>query len=282
MPIPGLLKSKAFWTFSTVTGSVSCCVFYDRFESHRLRQEYLATAAEYGRQPLPHHQPPRCLSVFLIAADATQHRAIRDTFRAFALDLLTVAGVDYKWAVEVDGEEAAKRWDELARDANKPESMLEAKITREELVEHVLKRKLSAGSSAGTEADELLWEGVRAKAAPVDSRSSAGSDGFLALDQYTLKELESSLKTITETPTQTVTAEQPKSKWHWFSKRSPVSPPPTPSLLPVNLYYIPCDYPQTLFARLNRFLYGQRLLTRSIGEQVLAVIREQPQTVIDK
>ena len=285
MPIPGILKSKAFWTFSTFTGTVTSCVAYDRYQSHLLLQQYLTEAAEYGRQPLLHHQSPRCISIFLLSKDTIHHKALRDTFKTFALDILTRAGVDYKWVVEVDGEEAGKWWDDGAREGNKPELMLEDSkkiIDLVEFKEHVLERKLNeiAGieQPESVDATEFLWEGIRNKSCATDWPPS--SDGFVALDPFTYDSLQSSLQKLVDTPVKKVNLPVKKSSWFWSKSTQTPTNKSTPNLFPLPLYFIPCEYPQTALTRLNRFLFGQRHLTRSIGESLLALIREQPNTLV--
>lgn len=287
MPIPGILKSKAFWTFSTFTGTVSSCVAYDRYHSHVLRQKYLTEAAEYGRQPLLHHQSPRCISIFLLSKDTTHHKSLRDTFKIFALDILTRAGVDYKWVVEVDGEEAGKWWDDGAREGNNPELMLEDSkkiVDVEVLKEHVLERKLSemAGikqpEPESAETTEILWESIRNKSCSTDWPPS--SDGFLALDPFTYNSLHSSLKQLADTPVKIDNLPVKKSSWLWSKSSQTPASKLSLNLFPLPLYFIPCEYPQTAFTRLIRFLFGQRHLTRSIGEALLALIREQPKILV--
>ena len=299
MPVPGILKSKAFWTFSTFTGAVSSCVAYDRYQSHLLLQHYLNEASEYGRQPLPHHHQPRCISIFLLAKDADHRKAIRDAFKTYAVDILTVAGLDYKFVVEVDGEGASGKWDEMARESNKPELMLEDKIALNDLKNRVLKHKLieragikAAQEEASEDPTEFLWNGVRTKSSPLHlSEWPQGSDGFLALDPFTFESLQSALKEISaakDSETTVETVSKKSSSWFW-SKSSQAQSPPQPQqqqqlrpLFPVPVYFIPCDQAQSLSARLSRFLFRQHHLTRQIGEPLLELIREQPSVVIHK
>jgi hypothetical protein len=288
MSLPLILKSKAFWTFSTVTGSISSFVAYDRYQCRILRDYYLEVAAEYGRQPLPHHQSPRCISIFLISKNVVHHKPLRDTFKSFALDILTNAGVDYKWVVEVDGEEAGKWWDEGAREANKPELMLDDSKKTIDLIalnENVLEFELNEKSGLknnelNVSATEFLWQIIRKKACSIDWPPT--SDGFLALDPFTYTSLQSKLKQLAdEAPVLKVNTLLKKSSWFWSkSIQTPVDT--IPSLFPVPLYFIPCEYPQNAFARLYRFLFGQRHLTRSIGDNLLSLIREQPAVLITK
>lgn len=290
MPLPGLLKSKAFWAFSTVTGTVSSCVAYDRYQSHLLRTHYLQQASEYGRQPLPHHQSPRCLSIFLLARDAAHHKALREMFKDFGLEILTEAGVDYRWVVEVDGEEAGRLWDEGAREGNKPELMLEENkkvIGVDELNEHALEIALSdksgikqTSSTSSADPTDFLWQRIRYKSCSALDWPPT-SDGFLAIDPFTYTSLQSKLQQLKELQELPAEAPSPVKKKSWFwSKSNHTQTTATQSIFPVPIYFVPCDYPQTALSRLNRFLFGQRHLTRSIGDSLLALIREQPTVLI--
>lgn len=291
----GILKSKSFWTFSTITTAVSSCVAYDRYQANVLFQQFLSEAAEYGREPLPHPYQPRCISLLLVAKDAAHHRAIRSTFKSFAVELLTVAGIDYKWVVETDGEAAALQWNQVARETNKPESMLDdtKRIGLVDLADRLLKPKLFQRANTEineTDADRFLWNSVRNKSSPLHlSEWSSGSDGFLALDPFTFDSLQATLQVLANEPAEvqppTPPPTKPSSWFSWFKKTSPSpSPPVTPlrPLFPAQLYFVPCDHPQTALARLNRFLFGQRHLTQQIGSALLALIREQPETTINK
>ena len=166
MSLPPLLKSKFFWSFAAVPGGVTSGVAYDRYEAHRLKESYLKEARVYGREPLAVSAQPRCLSFFLLSPSATEHRGTLHAIREYALDILTEAGVDYRWVVEVDGEEAKIKWDELARERNEPEFMREqSAIPLEELKSNILEFLMNQvkGSSEGEDDGKsaLLWASLR-------------------------------------------------------------------------------------------------------------------------
>lgn len=280
MPAPAIFRSKAFWGFSTVTLGISSAVGYDRFQAHELTKKYLQEASLHGQQPLYPGQQPRCLSLFLLSPTLTHHSSLRSAFKSFAVELLTRAGIDYKWVVEVDGEEAKVLWDQLARDANKPELMLDTSaIDPEQLRTHILNFVLDRKPTVA-EVDNstcsFLWDGLRSKYAVNPSLSS----DFVSLDPFTAESLETHLKALSQS-TPPISQSKPV-KSSWFSKSPPTQTPTIPHLFPVNLYTLPCDHSQSPLARLRRFLFGQHEMTRLIGEAVLKIINEHPETQINK
>lgn len=271
-----ILKSKAFWGVSTLTATVSSAVAYDRYKAHELYTRYLQEASLHGAQPLLSHQAPRRLAIFLISPTSIHHQSLQAAFKSFAVELLTRAGVDYQWIVEVDGEEAKARWDQLARDANKPELMLETMT----IPIDVLSSRILSNEPLDSDT-KFLWEGLRSKFAPQSTLEwPQGSDGFLTLDPHTFESLKSHLETKKSENETKITAPIKPKKSSWFSSSKHQQSIQSPSIFPVNLYSLPCCLPQSPSARLRRFLFGQQETTRLIGEAVLKVIKEQPDCTI--
>lgn len=282
MSLPPLLKSKFFWSFSLVAGGASSAVAYDRYEAHCLRESFMAEAREYGREPLPLSEQPRCLSFFLLSPSATDHRATRQIVRSHALDLLTAAGVDYRWVVEVDGEEAKGKWDEAARERNEPELMREQQsIPLEELKSnillHVLQANLnghrdSASSAADSDKSHQLWESLRSVYTQNPATWPSGSGGFVAVDSVTAGALQAALSE----PRVLLSAAEPvkPAAKSWWSRAVSSPPAPAPAASLPLLYQFPCTLSQSPLSRLQRFLFGQREVTRAVGEAVLQCIRE--------
>lgn len=293
MPVPGILKSKAFWSFSTVFSGISGAVAYDRYEASLLRKKFMAEASEYGKQPLASSESPRSLNFVLLSADSTHHRALRDNFRIFAVELLTVAGVDYKWIVEADGDEVARKWDELARETNKPELMLEGTdkttttgslISREELKINILKPSIKALLSRTpfvptinppSDPKEAIWTLLRQNFCSFSVAESPIE--IVTFDHFTQEaiadEIKVALESIPEGEPRIIESKKTRS-WFSRSKKTDLSQQQLPVLPTVSLFHIPLEFSQTLSARLKRFLFGQRELTQTIGEAVLEIIRK--------
>lgn len=298
MTIPTILKSKAFWTFSVLTGSVSSAVAFDRYKANELYKEYLKEASKHGSLPLPSNQTPRCLSIFLLSPNKAHHQSILNTYKSYAVELLTVAGVDYKWIVEVDGEEAKGFWDKMAGDGNKPELMTDENVKvldLDELRSNLLNYKLREGHedtvnvtgdrTADNTVDdtEILWNSLRSKYAPLPkSEWPPGSDGFLTLDTYTFESLSSYLASLKNDSESVHAIETTSSNQWWWPWSSSLNSPNQPQNLqqfnhPINLYNLPCCHSQSPLSRLTRFLFGQQDMTKQIGEAVLKIINEQPE-----
>ena len=294
MSLPPLLKSKFFWSFSFVTGGLSSAVAYDRYEAHRLKEVFMKQAMEYGKQPLLLSEKPRCLSFLLLSPSSTEHRATLQVIRAHALDILTAAGVDYRWIVEVDGEEAKMKWDDLARERNEPELMREQQcIPLEELnsniLSHILKRKLEfkPENTIANEAEdksEQLWSSLRSIYTQDPSTWPPTSDGLVTFDSFTSESLKSALIELKSELSAAIagTAVKPvKSWWSRSKKDHPITVTPSPSSS-AELYLVPCAFSQSPLSRLQRFLFGQRHVTRSVGDAVMQCIREQSHQTIHK
>lgn len=268
-----ILKSKAFWSFTAVSGGIGSVVAFDRYESARLRQNFLDAARVYGSEPLLPHQQPRRLSFFLVSPDAEHRRACLVTLKRYALEILTAAGVDYCWVLQVDAQEAKVKWDEAAQEANKPELMTEegkSALNINDLFENILKPQLNSNSSDDSKDDKVCWKSLREKYAAVPL--GIGSDGFVCFDQTSFNRLQFELQNLK----QPAVAETP-AKGSWWKRASSPPLPLPPKITPENvkLYFIPCDWPQSPLARLQRFLFGQREMTRTIGEAVLKCIRQE-------
>lgn len=279
-----ILKSKAFWSFAGVSGSLGSVVAYDRYQAHLLEQELMQEASNYGRQPLYSHQNPSSVALFLLARDDTQHQAIRETFRKFAVQLLTVAGIDYKWILEVDGEAARKKWDQMARDSNQPELMFEENsngIPLQDLktnllvplLRNIFNRKAEETSPA------LLWPQLRSA---FEGPREIGSECFVALDPFTFEALNSELSELMnpinnteEIPPVTTAKSSFLSRLFKSTSKPATTANPTASPDQIQVQLVPCDYPQGALQRLKRFLFGQHELTRLVGQSVMQVIRAQ-------
>ena len=276
-----ILKSKAFWGFSTLMGGVCSAVAYDRYEAHLIRQFLLKEASRYGAEPLYPNQSSRCLSLFLVSRNGEDRRACTSTLKHFALEILTVAGVDYKWIVAVDGVEAKGKWDAAARDTNQPELMREAEIDAGELIENIL-RPVICSETTNTGG---LWKNLRDEYGSVPV--GRGEDGFLCIDRFTYDNLLSELRQrIIQRELELEQAvvsssgvhDGKKSSWlKWLSPSQIAVPePPSSSNFDYYLYYLPCDLSQSPLTRLFRFLFGQRHITKTIGEAALSCVRNEP------
>ena len=251
-------------------------------------------ARVYGREPLAVSAQPRCLSFFLLSPSATEHRGTLHAIREYALDILTEAGVDYRWVVEVDGEEAKIKWDELARERNEPEFMREqSAIPLEELKSNILEFLMNQvkGSSEGEDDGKsaLLWASLRSIYA---QNPLAKSDGYVTFDSFTSESLQAILKAsatdvnvnvnLNSKANVNVNAKaNANAKASWWSRKNPPSTAQltaqSPLPLPTSCHHFPCTLSQSPLYRLQRFLFGQRELTRSIGEAVLQCIRQEDQ-----
>lgn len=272
-----ILKSKTFWGFATFSSCIGSAVAYDRFEAKKIRDEFLAEARTFGSQPLLPHQSPRLLSFLLISPNADHRRACLAILKEHALNILTVAGVDYKWSVLVDGEEAKKEWDTVAREANQPELMIEEgkpSIPFKDLEEIVIPPILNRTSANDLNESNICLKALRNKFASVPI-----GEEIVCFDRSTLNSFESELSHIKPPSDSQPILPVKRSSW-W--QRSPQNSPSPQQLQPVNpekikIYFVPCESDQSLLARLQRFLFGQRQLTREIGESVLKIIRNDAQ-----
>jgi hypothetical protein len=287
MATSAILKSKAFWSFATVSGTIGSFVGYDRYHANLARQEFLKEATKYGQQPLYPHQTPSRVALFLLASDTILHKATRESFRKFAVELLTAAGIDYTWAVDVDGEEARLKWDNLARDSNQPELMFEESsqgIPLKDLKTHILTPLIYTFFNRRTalyEAEEQpLWPQLRSA---FHGFIAPETKTFIALDPFSHEALTSTLQELKVaedsndlvSPISTPTSFLSRLFGSSNQKSQPLLPPK--SLESIAVHKVPCELPQGAFQRLGRFLFGQAELTRMIGESVMKIIREEEQ-----
>lgn len=269
-----ILKSKAFWCFTSVSSGIGGAVAYDRYEARRIKNEFMKEAAIYGSQPLYPHQSPRLLSFFLLSPTADIHRATLSLLKDQVLDLLTAAGIDYKWILKVEGEEAKRMWDEAAREMNKPEFMIDGNsLDRNDLYLHLMKPIINSNF---TEEDDPagLWKILKEK------YTKGGVEGVFGevvlFDQFTFDRFKSDIEEIKTNDIEPVENLKTDQWWwqRWFSSNSNSQKQPQPVKHQINLFLISCELSQSPLRRLQRFLFGQRDLTRSMAESVMTCIRE--------
>ena len=315
IPIPPLLKSKYFWVFSTISGSLVGAIGYDRFEAQAIHNSFLKEARVYGSLPLYSHQRPRTLGLFLISSDTSSHAATLQNFNKFAVDILTLAGIDYRWIIKLDGEDIKGKWDELARETNQPELMMEEnKISidlndlRNFLIKPFLSRsfKIGIGIESGIQKDKvidggncsessnssdklLIWSKLETKVFPLLNFEEwpKGLEGFISLNQFTFDSLKEDLESgFKLEDSKLLIGSSPKSS-NSKSLLSKLTSIWTKTNTNTNnntnnnnntlilLHQIPCSHSQSPLDRLARFLFGQRFLAQSIGQAAMKIVQDQ-------
>lgn len=276
------MKSRTFWVFASLTGSVSGAVAFDRYQAHALLAKYMEEAKAYGDQPIYDNQHPRRLGLVLISPDEDALRSARDHFRNYSVKLLTIAGVDYQWILAKDPIDLTKKWNARMQEAGTPEKMLDenkyfsTSDLNTNLLKPLLQKNLSHVNENITNQD---WKALQNS----ETSWSSDIDGFVALNQSTFDSLHENFNEIIEMAADSNITTIPSStvKQSWFSFLS--SWKPSLSLrkeLPLQLLLtqIPCEYSQNPFQRLYRYLFAQRTLTREIGSATLKIIRDSTRT----
>lgn len=288
--VPSFVRSKGFWAFALGGGSFAAAIARDRFLAHQLHVAHMDEARKFGAEPLADTSRLRQLKLFLLASSDAEATAIRECFRRHVVELLTVAGVDYKWVVVVDGEGAARVWNSAAQEANEPELMLEsggpaaARIAPDELRDGVLasilqrqvgemgeddkRRSIWKKLQRHYNTDVALHEGPASSHGPVPPH-----DGFVSFNSLTRDALINVL--ATDLPVETPVP--PPASWlsRLFSRRpASISIPPSPPAI-ILLAHVPCDHSQNMWPRFRRFCFGQRELTERIEGAVMTIIRDR-------
>lgn len=110
-----LLKSKAFWAFSGVTGSIGAALTYDKLETDHIRRVFIEEAEKIGSAPLKDGEHERKISLLLFTENGETEQDLKDIFRKYSVDLLTKAGIDYQW-IEFVGSRLDKTYYELKKE----------------------------------------------------------------------------------------------------------------------------------------------------------------------
>lgn len=272
-------KSKPFWAFASVSSAIAGAVAYDRYCAKQLLDEFTAEAQKFGEEPLLENQQSQSISLFVLAKDSDASDALRAHFKRYALQLLTIAGVDYVWAVNVDPEKVTKAWNQVAQEANSPEQMLDEgrQIEPETIHQQFLKNELLQRMGKQVTLSDGLWERVKEKLVPKKS----WSPHFVALNKSTLSSLSDCLTEIRRRETEAgpeFREETPKKRsWFSWSRNGPAAPSVKARLLTlddVSLELLDCERSLSLKDRAWRHLFGQTELVRSIGGSTLSLIRK--------
>lgn len=110
-----ILKSKAFWAFSGITGSIGAALTYDKIETDRIRREFIEEAEKIGSAPLKDGEHERKISLLLFTENGESEQDLKDIFKKYSVDLLTKAGIDYQW-IESVGSRLDKTYYELKKE----------------------------------------------------------------------------------------------------------------------------------------------------------------------
>lgn len=96
-----LPKSKTFWTFASITGGLGGALAWDRYKLTKIRKELRNEAHELGSHPAS--ETIRKVTIVAFGKDRNELRKMRTLWRAFTVDLFTIAGCDYQM-VEFDAD----------------------------------------------------------------------------------------------------------------------------------------------------------------------------------
>jgi import inner membrane translocase subunit TIM54 len=81
-----------FWT---VTGSFAATVFYDKWQTKRLRKKWCDLVAPIAEEPLDAHTAPRKVTIYLSAPPGDGLRSAREHFHAYIKPVLVAAAMDW-------------------------------------------------------------------------------------------------------------------------------------------------------------------------------------------
>lgn len=92
-----LLRSKAFWGFTAIAGSIASALTYDKLEAKKIRSAFIAEAIALGAVPLKEGDRERKVNLVLFSEDGEAEDRQKAIFRQYAVDLITKAGIEYQW-----------------------------------------------------------------------------------------------------------------------------------------------------------------------------------------
>lgn len=106
MPLP---KSRAFWIVAAAASSLTSVYAVDRYRLGEVRERFKDEARRLGQQPSG-GESLRKVTVVSFGEDSQELRRIRQLWRAYAVDLFTLAGCDYQ-LLEVNAQSLDKEFD---------------------------------------------------------------------------------------------------------------------------------------------------------------------------
>lgn len=101
-PMMQLPRSRAFWTFTGTALTFTGTVALDKYKLYGIRTRLKEEASQLGQQPASEHI--RKVTILSFGKDSEELRKKRRLWRKYAVDLLTLAGCDYRL---VEGDAAA-------------------------------------------------------------------------------------------------------------------------------------------------------------------------------
>lgn len=108
MPLP---KSKTFWAFAAVSGTLASVYGVDRYQLRETRERLKEEARHLGQQPSG-GESLRKVTIISFGEDDQELRRIRQLWRTYAVDLFTLAGCDYQF-LEINARSLDKALDNL-------------------------------------------------------------------------------------------------------------------------------------------------------------------------
>lgn len=81
--------------FLSVTGSFASAVIYDKWQTRRIKQKWSDVVSHLAEEPLPTHNMPRSLTIYLTAPPGDGLRSAREHFHNYVKPVLVSAAMDW-------------------------------------------------------------------------------------------------------------------------------------------------------------------------------------------
>ena len=89
------LPSRNWMIFFTITGGFASAIFYDKYQTRRNRQKWCDLVSHLADEPVPTHQMPRRMTIYLSAPPGDGLRYAREHFHEYVKPVLVASAMDW-------------------------------------------------------------------------------------------------------------------------------------------------------------------------------------------